>query len=233
MFGAPRYSRQGGSVELAAIRKSLGLCGSTSLVKKSPHPGFLEYYADMTNWFNERKAAQVAAFFCEKEGGAISVLKLMKLIYLSDRESMAQCGFPITNDYFVSMPHGPVNSMTLNLINGNSDEKKNGWNELISDRADHMVGLSRARTEADIEELSEFEIEVLETVWTEFGKMGRWEIRDWTHANCPEWEDPSGSCTPIPHERVLKFLKIEGADEIAAEISELRHVESVFNGLRL
>lgn len=185
----------------------------------------------MVHWFNERKAGQVAAFFCEKEGGTISVLKLMKLIYLSDRESMSKTGFPITNDHFVSMPHGPVNSMTLNLVNGNSGDR--GWSDLISDRADHMVGLARARTEADIGELSEFDLEVLETVWTSFGNMGHWEIRNWTHANCPEWEDPAGSCNPIPDERILKFLKIAGAERIAEEIAELRHIDNVFSSLRV
>ena len=184
----------------------------------------------MPTWFNERKAAQIAAFFCEKEGGSISVLKLIKLIYLSDRESMKQCGFPITNDQLVSMPHGPVNSMTLNFVDGNSESA--AWSDLISDKANHMVGLSRVRLEGDIDELSEFDIDVLNAVWAQFGKMNRWEIRDWTHDNCPEWEDPKGSCNPIPHERILKYLGVDGADELASEISEDRYADHVFSRLR-
>ncbi len=185
----------------------------------------------MTKWFNERRAAQVAAFFCEKAGGEIAVLKLMKLIYLSDRESMQQTGFPITDDHFVSMPHGPVNSLTLNLVDGNREAA--AWSDLISDRANHMVGLTRPRIENDIEELSELDLDVLELVWQKFGGMNRWEIRDWTHDNCPEWEDPEGSCQPIPHARVLKFLLIEAADELSAEIAEHRRVETIFAGLRV
>jgi hypothetical protein len=52
--------------------------------------------------YNVRKAAQVTAFFAKKQGGAIDVLKVAKLLYCS----------------IVSMPHGPVTSMTLNYING-------------------------------------------------------------------------------------------------------------------
>ena len=33
-------------------------------------------------------------------------LKLMKLMYLADREAVRTCGFPITGDRFVSMPQG-------------------------------------------------------------------------------------------------------------------------------
>ena len=184
----------------------------------------------MITWFNERKAAQVVALFCEQEGGVIAVLKLMKLVYLSDRESMARTGFPITNDQFVSMPHGPVNSMTLNFIDGNCESDY--WSDLISDRADHMVGLSRSRTEDDIDELSEYDVEVLQSVWDKFGAMTRWEIRDWTHENCPEWEDPAGSCQPIPPARILKYLHIENAQEIATEMAQHRQIDALFQSLR-
>src|SRR6478672_1543419 len=34
--------------------------------------------------YNVRKAAQVTAFFAKKEGGAIEVLKVAKLLYLAD-----------------------------------------------------------------------------------------------------------------------------------------------------
>ncbi len=73
-------------------------------------------------WYNARKAAQVAAFFALSEGGKINVLKLVKLIYLADRSAMEAFEAPILNDKFVSMDHGPVNSITLNLINGLGDE---------------------------------------------------------------------------------------------------------------
>jgi uncharacterized phage-associated protein len=184
----------------------------------------------MKNGFNARKAAQVAAYFCREAGGTIPVLKLVKLIYLSDRESMLRTGFPITNDNFVSMTHGPVNSSTLDLISGNAEAPS--WSDLISDRANHMVSLARETNDLDIDELSELDVDVLSAVWKTFGGMTKWQIRDWTHDNCPEWEDPEGSCQPIPPARILKYLKVEGADEIAAEIAAYRKIDSVFESLR-
>lgn len=184
----------------------------------------------MPTWFNSRKAAQVAAFYCEKEGGKIPVLKLIKLIYLADRESMQKSCYPITNDRFVSMPHGPANSMTLNYVDGNVTSKE--WRELISDKDNWSVGLTRNLTDDDCDELSDFEVAVLESVWSQYGHLDKWAIRDWTHDNCPEWEDPEGSSNPIPYSRVLKFLGVKDADAIEAEIVAQRHVDAVFDKLK-
>jgi uncharacterized phage-associated protein len=70
--------------------------------------------------FNERKVAQMAAFFLgQVQGGRMSHLKLMKLLYLAEREALRSLGLHLTGDHLVSMPHGPVLSMTLNLMDGN------------------------------------------------------------------------------------------------------------------
>ncbi len=154
----------------------------------------------MSRWFNAKKAAQVAHFFCRKEGGEIDVLKLVKLIYLADRQHMAQHGFPIINDRFVSMPHGPVNSITLNHIGGNIQSEI--WSEYISDRANYKVAARRKDKDESLGELSAAELESMKQVWAQFGKFDKWQLRDWTHDNCPEWEDPNGSSEGLPHERV-------------------------------
>ena len=81
---------------------------------------------------NERKVSQMAAYFLYKRGGRMSHLKLMKLLYLADRESLRLYGLSMTGDCLVSMPHGPVLSMTLNLMDGDVESGPNGWESLIS-----------------------------------------------------------------------------------------------------
>jgi uncharacterized phage-associated protein len=179
----------------------------------------------MPTWFNVRKAAQVVAFFARAEGGAINVLKLSKLIYIADRKNMEAHDFPICADALVSMNHGPVNSMTLDYVNGYA-VSRDGWEEFVTDRANYQVGLSRPVADEDLDELSRAELRTLYSVWSEFGGYDRYQLRDWTHDNCPEWEDPHGSSTPIPYERVFKFLGKTNADELAARVLEdrrLRH----------
>jgi len=177
-------------------------------------------------WFNARKAAQLAAFFSNKEGEHINVLKLNKLIYLADRKHMECHGKPITGDRLLSMPHGPVNSLANNLIDGNISDDK--WDEFVGDRDGYSVGANKEYEIAELDEFSPAEIETLSNVWQEFGAMGKYEIRDWTHKNCPEWENPHGSANPIPYERVLKFLGVEDPSERAEEIEDQVRIEKLF-----
>lgn len=172
--------------------------------------------------FNARKAAQIAAFFALANGGKIGVLKLVKLIYLADREFMARYSFPMLWDRLVSMPHGPVNSITYSHIDGQAGLVEE-WDELLTDRSNHEIGLADAALSTEsLDELSEVELEVLDGVWGQFGGMSGYDLRNYTHQHCPEWEDPNGSSTPIPYERVLKFLGKPDPAVIAEEIEAMQ-----------
>lgn len=172
--------------------------------------------------FNEQKAAQIAAWFLAQEGGAMPHLKLMKLMYLADREAMLRFGFPMTGDLFVSMPHGPVLSNTLSHINDEAQSAPDGWDKWISDKANHMVALVREPNPDELDELSRADLTVLGTTWAKFGHMTKYQIRDYTHDrnNCPEWEDPDGGSNPIPYEVVFRALGFdtEDAASMAADI---------------
>jgi uncharacterized phage-associated protein len=170
--------------------------------------------------YSVRKAAQVVAFFARCEGGAINVLKLSKLLYLADREYLSRFDRPILYDRFVSMDHGPVDSLTLDYING-AREDLEGWGSFVTARKGNLVALADHRLAiADLDELSKAELEVLEGVWARFGGMTQYELRDFTHEHCPEWEDPQGSSAIIPYERVLRILgrDAETAERILDEI---------------
>ncbi|GMQ79087.1 MAG: Panacea domain-containing protein [Anaerolineae bacterium] len=180
--------------------------------------------------FNEQKAAQMAAFFLGRRGGAMSHLKLMKLLYLADREAMRQFEFPISGDHMVSMPHGPVLSMTLNYMDGNIESSPGGWEEWISAKENHELSLRQPVQREALDELSDADIDILETVWTQFGHMSRWEIRDYTHDNCPEWSDPNGSSKPISPKDVFLALgrSSDVAEELDADIEAERSLNRLF-----
>lgn len=181
--------------------------------------------------FSASKAAQLAAFFVGQQGGTMPVLKLMKLMYLADRESMHVHGEPISYDYMVSMPHGPVLSRVYDLASGSaSPEAAANWEEWVSDKENHCVSLARAFTRDDLDQLSDADIAIADAVWQRFGHMGRWQIRDWTHDNCPEWKDPRGSSMPIRDEDLLRVLgKSEAAaQELALRIQRERELDALF-----
>lgn len=186
------------------------------------------YNKGITGWgslmFSERKAAQMASFFLgQSPDGRMSHLKLMKLLYLSDREAIKVFGWPISGDRLVSMPHGPVLSQTLNLMDGDVESQPGGWEEWISDKENHELSLRIPLDIKKLDELAPAEIDVLKSVWETFGAMTKWEIRDWTHQHCAEWQDPKGSSYPIHYETLARAV---GFDEVSAkQLAEQIHAE--------
>jgi len=177
--------------------------------------------------YNARKAAQATAFFALKEGGSINVLKVTKLLYLAEREFMDRYDEPMFYDRFVSMDHGPVPSTTLSLIDGCADDPE--WSKHISGREGYNVGLASIDISFEsLDELSNADKNVLNFLWDKFGGFDRYEIRDYTHHNCPEWENPKGTSHPISHESVFKFLNKKNGAELSKDIDEHRNLANIF-----
>jgi len=184
--------------------------------------------------YSASKVAQMAAFFGQRQGGVINVLKLTKLLYLSDRESLGRFGHPISYDSMVSLDNGPVLSRTLNLTNGFVGGAEGAkWDEWITDRSNHDVRVKRTFTREELNELSDADLDVLETVWRQFGGMDQWTLSGWTHTNCPEWKDPHGSSLPIDEEALLRHLGVppEAARALALKIISERKLDRLFSRL--
>ena len=184
--------------------------------------------------YNPVKAAQVIAYLaCKAPGRTLDVLKAIKLVYLADRESIAKFGAPILDERRVSMPHGPVNSQTYSHVNGEYDLDACGWSAFLEDRANHQLAVKSGIADDELEELSEADIQCLDTVWTKFGGMDKWQIRDWTHEsdNIPEWEAPQGSSAPIPLERIMTMVGIEGAVAQAALVESHNKISRLLSQL--
>jgi uncharacterized phage-associated protein len=172
--------------------------------------------------YNEKKAGQVAAYFSLRAGGRINILKLAKLLYLAERESMRAYDEPMFFDKLVSMDHGPVTSISLNLVNGLQDSDV--WPEYIEGRSGNVVLASKTASLGALDELSKADLIVLDSLWAEFSSFDQFQIRDWTHENCKEWEDPRGSSEPIPHGRVFKFLGKVNAEALSDAVRAYRTV---------
>src|SRR3989304_5613958 len=92
--------------------------------------------------YREDKAAQAAARLLKLGGGKMNHMKLVKLLYLADRKALLKWGRPITFDWYVSMPHGPALSFTLDKINDSAPpDGSSYWHRIISERKGHEVSL--------------------------------------------------------------------------------------------
>lgn len=185
--------------------------------------------------FNQVKTTQIATWLMARCGNPMDVLKLMKLLYLADRLALSRYGFTMTGDRMVSMPHGPVLSQTLDLINGAGPTAQNGWDAKIADRAGRRISL-RDGVQSDrdaLDELSDTDVALLEQIAGEFGSMSAWDLREYTHKHCPEWVDPNGSSQPIRYEDVYKAIGVEPelGSKYSAHIQADDQVDRIFASL--
>lgn len=178
--------------------------------------------------FNEAKAAQAAARLLKLRRGRMSYLKLLKLMYLADRQAILRWGRPISTDRYVSMDQGPVLSNVYSLINGDIPPQKNSaWLELISAPENYEVGLRV--DEPPTSELSRDEERLLDEIFETYGHMSRWELRDFCH-DLPEWQDPEGSAIPIDYHDILAAEKTPlEAQAIERELEALAETDRILS----
>ena len=152
--------------------------------------------------FNEKKTTQVAAFFVKKHGKTLNYTKLIKLLYLTDREAISRWERPITGDSYVSMPNGPVLSQTYDLINYPA-LGESYWHKFISKRT-YDVSL---KADPGLDELSQREIDLIDEIYKKYKRKTWGQMIDICHACCQEWQHPGKTSTPIMIEDILKELK--------------------------
>ncbi|RLT35819.1 MAG: DUF4065 domain-containing protein [Chloroflexi bacterium] len=172
--------------------------------------------------FDERKAAQAAAKLLQLRGGTMPYIKLMNLLYLANRQSLLEIGYPITGDRLVSLDRGPILSKVLDFITWGDFDANSAWPEYVSPKNGYDVSLN-AEIERDFDHLSEYEIGVLTEVDARFGHLEWRVLVKFTH-ELPEWIDPHGSSIDIDVRTIL-----ESAGKSAAEVEEVAsQVESIW-----
>jgi uncharacterized phage-associated protein len=178
---------------------------------------------------NEKKAAQAGAHLLVRNNGTMNYMMLVKLMYLADRTTLIERGQTITGDEMFALPKGPVLSTVLDWISEGSplSAPQPAWFEYISIPENYSVSLKKANPEVD--ELSDYELQVLDNVYDRFGKMNRWDLVKLLHDALPEWTDPQGSSFRIAPEKIL-----EAAHRTPEEISRIArraHELEVFDRL--
>lgn len=181
--------------------------------------------------FTVEKVAQSASYFLKNaDGTSLPYLKLMKLLYIADRDAVKKLGYTISNDDHYSMKRGPILSNTYRLIMGSFDSEsvQETWNKTIvrSSSQIYSVELASSVSELDLDELSRAELDILESVWRRFGQLDKYELVDWTHKNCPEWTDPGNSSTYISIVDIAKAVGM--SEEVARSITEEMEERSNF-----
>lgn len=186
--------------------------------------------ATAPNWaaplvgFKSKKAAQLAAYFAVKSEGLIEKLKLIKLIYLTERRFIGDYRHPMLYDELYSLPHGPICSSTLNGIDGVIHEEI--WDDYIARNGNVVVSM-RAFTRDDLDELSDAEIAVADRAWSRFGAMTASQLRNYSHKNCSEYTEIEQGRIPISYTELFEALGIENSERLEHEIQHVRRLDSL------
>ena len=201
-------------------------CGLACSCEK-PNMGLREEVTTVITCLDERKSTQMAAWLLEKTNGRMKYLKLIKLLYITDREALRKWGQPLTGDSYYSLPHGPIVSRIQDLITDDPEfSESTYWCDFIK-REDYDVVLTSV---PKYDRLSEGEIELLRMVFDQYGSMSRWDLRDLTH-EFPEWKNPDRGSIPISYEDILEAVGRENeAAEIASDIEADNFVFNLLEG---
>jgi len=177
------------------------------------------------------KAIQIATLLLQKEGGTINYTKLIKLMYVIERESILRWGSPTIGDDCYSLPNGPILSHTLDCINGTTylSHVDKVWDQYIVKVGKYDVTLQK-RPELNC--LSRAELRLVDEIYEKLGNKSYQELIDWSHdpKNVPEWEDPEGSRLPISIKTILEKggYSPEEVEQTLAEFDSMEAAKNYF-----
>ncbi len=154
----------------------------------------------MTARLDVEKAIQALGVVLRSEGKRASRLRLLKLLYIADREAIESTGYPILGSRLVAMKHGPLHSELLDLINGTHPGEPL-WSKYFRNSGRDIL----LDAEPDTGKLSGFEMSLLVKVTELRLEKQDYDIADETHG-FDEWVKtyPGGDTSaPIPIELLI------------------------------
>ena len=89
--------------------------------------------------FRSQKVLEIISYLLSLNNNKIEKLKLIKELYLIDRASIDETDMSITGDEYFSLPHGPILSNTLNIINDLPNG--NEWSEYLEIEQPYIIKL--------------------------------------------------------------------------------------------
>ena len=184
--------------------------------------------------FDIDRAIQLAAF-CIRQSGSdrMNSMKLLKLLYIADRESLRVAGYALTGDAPFAFKHGPVLSRIYDLTKTSND-----W-AFLEENPEEALWCSHFRMdgrdlciakEADEDRLSEHDKDVISNVIRDYGGLDQFQLCDLTH-EFAEWRnnDPGSSSRPIPFRDILEALGChEAAETVEQAQREDQHFANIF-----
>lgn len=160
------------------------------------------------DYMKTKKMIQMVHHLLLKYDFRLNYTKLIKLLYLADREALNRWDASITKDSYFALAQGPVLSGLYELIREKFPDplSQAQWSSRFYSDGYDLV--STIREELPVDELSEREIALLDEIDSKFHGWTWNQLVDYVHDHekFPEWEDPLGTSIPISVQKILECL---------------------------
>ena len=167
--------------------------------------------SDYPYFFNLKRSLQAACFLLKLEGGRMNYMRLLKLLYIADRESLQETGDAITGDAPYAMERGPVLTQIFDFLKGEHPDRDH-WQKYIATKAydAHLV------MDPGTGSLCQYDSKKLKEISERYSLKDEWDMVNICH-ELEEWRknDPGKSSKPIPFEDILNAV---GRGEYATKI---------------
>jgi len=176
---------------------------------------------DLMDFFSDTKkmAQAVGVLLHEEPDQRTSYMRVLKLLVIADREALEKAGRPIIGSRVVAMKDGPLHSVVYDLIK-NEHPDVPMWDSYFDTVGKFDIQM---HDNPGVDQLSRFEVELLQGVSRERAWMDQWALSEETH-KFRDWErawsqhGDKGS-VPIPLESTLHALGLdEDADAIMSGV---------------
>jgi hypothetical protein len=179
--------------------------------------------------YDELKSAQTVGVILSLNGGKENLLKLIKLLYAVERESINRSLCPFTYDKLVSMPHGQVVSNTYDNIKSNSPVGI--WKDCFK-----IVPKGREKTvfllkDCGTSRLSKADMDLITEIYKNNINKSPEDLEQEHHdpSITPEYVNPNGSSIKTNYTNLLKILgktQME-IDNFSADLKEKAFINSL------
>lgn len=173
----------------------------------------------MSWYFDPNRVTQAAAYLMQCSGSSrMQYLKMLKLLYFADRESIRERGFPITGDDAYAMDYGPVLTHVYDYIREKARDGAHIWSKSFRRDGYDLVQIGNPGTGY----LSRYYRRILDTVYADHKDLDGFDMSQLSH-DFPEWKTAYGNSasTRIPIEEIVNALGLD-IPNLQAQIEEER-----------
>lgn len=181
----------------------------------------------MFGHFDPHKAIQAAGVLLRFERNRMSYIRLLKLLYIADRESIRETGFPLLGSKSVAMDNGPLHSDVYNLIKG-VHEQTPMWSKFFSTKGYQIETVEQP----DNGLLSQAEISRLQEISEKYAPFTDVDICNQMTHSFNEWVKNyrEGTSQPIQLEDILDAVGRSGDKEsILEDVLELEEFDKLIS----